>query len=378
MFEQPPHLVHIFPAYNLRGPQVRTAGLINHFGMRYRHTIVTLDREASARDLIDPDLDVGVVGPPPRVSLLPLHLVHFRRWLRQLQPDLLLTYDWAGMEAALANLWLPLAPQIHHEDGFGDDEQHGQKLPRRWARRLILPQIGRIVVPSRTLEVMARSSWHVPVERLRHIPNGIDLTLYEGPPEPDALPGVRRLPGELLVGAAAAFYRVKNLERLVRAFATAPNRHVARLVIVGDGPQRGAVIEEVVRHELESQTLLPGQLDGPHRYMRHFDIFAISSDTEQMPLSVVEAMAAGLPVIGTDVGDIRQMVSEPNRDFIVDRNNEAALAAKLDALLRDGQLRTRLGRANRAKARADFTFERMAESYASLYDEVLMPQPVPA
>jgi L-malate glycosyltransferase len=235
-----------------------------------------------------------------------------------------------------------------------------------------------VVVPSRTLETMARTSWHVPVERLRHIPNGIDVAPYARPAEPDGLPGLRRLPGELVVGAAAALYRVKNLERLVRAFATAPNRHVARLVIVGDGPQRGALIEEIVRHELEASTLLTGQLDQPHRYLRHFDIFAISSDTEQMPLSVVEAMAAGLPVIGTDVGDIRQMVSEPNRDFIVDRSNEAALAAKLDALLRDGQLRTRLGRANRAKAQAEFAFERMAESYASLYEEILMPRPVPA
>jgi L-malate glycosyltransferase len=376
MFEQPPHLVHIFPAYNIRGPQVRTAGLINHFGMRYRHTIVTLDRETSARGLIAPDLDVGMVGPP-RTSL-PLRRAQFRRWLQQLQPDLLLTYDWGGMEAALANLWLPLAPQIHHEDGFGDDERHDQSVSRRWARRLVLPQMGRVVVPSRTLEATARTSWHVPVERLRHIPNGTDLARYDQPAEPDALPGLRRLPGELVVGAAGALYRVKNLERLVRAFATAPNRHVARLVIVGDGPQRGDLIEEIVRHELEAKTLLPGQLDRPHRYLRHFDVFAISSDTEQMPLSVVEAMAAGLPVIGTDVGDIRQMVSEPNRDFIVDRNNEAALAAKLDALLRDGQLRTRLGRANRAKAQAEFTFERMAESYASLYEEVLMPRPVAA
>ena len=377
MFEQPPHLVHIFPAYSIRGPQVRTAGLINHFGPRYRHTIVSLDRETSARGLIAPDLDVGVLGPPPRAAL-PLRRTHFRRWLYQLQPDLILTYDWGGMEAALANLWLPLAPQIHHEDGFGDEERYGQSLSRRWVRRMLLPQMGRVVVPSRTLEAMARTSWHVPVERLRHIPNGIDVAPYAGHAEPDGLPGLRRLPGELVVGAAATLYRVKNLERLVRAFAAAPNRHVARLVIVGDGPERGALIEEIVRHELEASTLLTGQLDQPHRYLRHFDIFAISSDTEQMPLSVVEAMAAGLPVIGTDVGDIRQMVSEPNRDFIVDRNNEAALAAKLDALLRDGQLRTRLGRANRAKAQAEFAFERMAESYASLYEEILMPRPVPA
>lgn len=378
MFEQSPHLVHVFPAFDIGGPQVRTAELINHFGTRFRHTIVTLDRQSSARALIAPDLDVGVLGPPPANALLPLRLAHLRNWLRQLQPDLLLTYNWATMEAAIANLWLPVVPQIHHEDGFGDDERFAQKWSRRWVRRAVLPRVGRVVVPSRTLAAIARSSWHVADDHLRRIPNGIDLDRYDRPAEPDSLPGLERLPGELVVGTVAALRRVKNVERLVRAFSTAPNHHVARLVIVGDGPRRGEVIEELVRHDLEANALLPGHLDEPCRYLRHFDIFAISSDVEQMPLSVVEAMAAGLPVIGTDVGDIREMVSEPNRDFIVDRKNEAAFAAKLDALLRDGQLRTRLGRANRAKAQAEFGLERMAEDYACLYQEAMTPRPVPA
>lgn len=378
MYEQPPHLVHVFPTFDIRGPQVRTTALINHFGLQYQHTIVTLDRRSAARDLIASDLDVGVVGPPALARSLPLRLLHLRAWLRQLRPDLLLTYDWGAIEAALANLWLPLAPHLHHEDGFGDEERLGQRWSRRVARFLVLPHVGRLVVPSRTLAGVAAQSWHVPGAKISYIPNGIDLASYERAPKRDAIPGFQRLPGELVVGTVAVIQRVKNLERLVRAFATAPHHEVARLVIVGDGPGRGELIEEIVRHDLDGRILLPGHLDAPARYLRHFDLFALSSDTEQMPLSLVEAMAAGLPVIGTDVGDIKDMVSEQNRDFIVAPHNEAAFAAKLDALLRNGQLRTRLGRANRAKAQAEFGLSHMTESYGELYETSMARRSVPA
>jgi glycosyltransferase involved in cell wall biosynthesis len=115
--------------------------------------------------------------------------------------------------------------------------------------------------------------------------------------------------------------------------------------------------------------LLPGETREPEHAYAQMDVFALSSDTEQAPLSLMEAMAAGLPVVATDVGDVKEMVSDPNRAFVVPPKDEAAFSRALSRLLSDATLRRELGAANAAKARAEFGAERMAEHYRRLLTE---------
>jgi glycosyltransferase involved in cell wall biosynthesis len=93
------------------------------------------------------------------------------------------------------------------------------------------------------------------------------------------------------------------------------------------------------------------------------DVFALSSDTEQMPLSVLEAMAASLPVVSTAVGDVAQMVSDPNRDYVVAAQDFAAALARLAD---DATARRDIGLANETKAREKFDENVMAANYAAL------------
>lgn len=97
-----------------------------------------------------------------------------------------------------------------------------------------------------------------------------------------------------------------------------------------------------------------------------FDLFALSSDTEQMPFSVLEAMASGLPIAGTDVGDVKAMVSSENQSFIVPPS-DLALAEALRTLVLDSSLARRIGAANRAKAVREFDQEHMFAAYAKLW-----------
>ena len=112
---------------------------------------------------------------------------------------------------------------------------------------------------------------------------------------------------------------------------------------------------------------MPGFLAAPHRYIGLFDIFALSSDSEQFPISLVEAMAAGLPIVSTDVGDVRAMVAEPARPFVVPVSDEATFAARLGELVADQDLRARIGAANQALAVADYDEDVMISRYAKLY-----------
>ncbi len=170
-----------------------------------------------------------------------------------------------------------------------------------------------------------------------------------------------------MIATVAALRAEKNLGRLLRAFAAAARTRPARLVIVGDGAERAGLQALAASLGVAPRVSFLGHVAEPAPLYAGFDLFALSSDTEQMPIAVIEAMAAGLPVAATDVGDVRAMLSEANAPWIGPRD-DAALAGSLAALLDDATLRARVGAANRARALAAFDQERMFAAYAALFD----------
>ena len=173
-----------------------------------------------------------------------------------------------------------------------------------------------------------------------------------------------------MIGTVAGLRRVKNLPRLVRAFAASGHR-AARLVIVGEGPESEAIAAEARARGVADRLLMPGFLPDPARWIGHFDVFALSSDSEQFPISLVEAMAAGLPAVATAVGDVADIVADDNRPLIVAPEDEAAFAAALASLADQPNLRRAIGAANRARAAAEYDEAAMIAAYARLYGDAV-------
>jgi glycosyltransferase involved in cell wall biosynthesis len=163
----------------------------------------------------------------------------------------------------------------------------------------------------------------------------------------------------------AGLRKVKDLPALVSAFSTLPEPW--QLVIFGEGPQRGAILAAAESHRVEDRVHLPGFVAEPARVVGLFDIFALSSRSEQFPISVVEAMAAGVPVAAPRVGDIGAMVASENGPFLSAPGDEAGLAETLARLAADPALRKRIGEANRVKARDEYDEATMIERYRALY-----------
>ena len=370
----PLRLLHLHSTFGPGGKERRSVDLVNRFGSGIEHAVVSAEPKAlGAAQFVRPDITLELLRDFPALAgkLSVRRLQTIAQAMRGY--DLLLSYNWGAMDAVMAHAIFArhyrLPPLVHHEDGFNADEAGGLKPTRNWYRRVALSRAAYIIVPSQRLEAIALSAWAQPVAKVRRIPNGIDTKAYGAKARADALPRVIKRQGERWMGTLAGLRPVKNLRRMVRAMVRLPPEW--QLVILGEGPEREAILAEALALDIGHRVHLPGHVADPAKAIALFDIFALSSDSEQFPLSVVEAMAAGLAVVSPAVGDVAAIVSEENRRFVTGPGDEAAFGSALAALAGDEALRRRIGAANQIRARAEFDAARMVERYRDVYARAL-------
>ncbi len=368
-----PRVLHCHSTFAPGGKELRAAGLMNAFGGKLRHSIVSgMPGQLGAKDNIAKDVAVDFPKDFPSLTGWPSPS-RLQKIARAMLPyDLVLTYNWGAMDVVMARTAFSnafdLPPLIHHEDGFNEDEAKELKTRRNWYRRIGLGKAAGLVVPSRTLEKIAVEVWDQPASRIVRIPNGVDTLAFAKTPRADALRVVKHK-GEQWVGTLAGLRPVKQLAMLVEAFSGLPENW--QLVILGEGPDKDAIRAAADKLEISHRVHLPGKVADPASAVGLFDIFALSSKSEQFPLSVVEAMAAGVPVAAPNVGDIRSIVSEANHPFVCVPGNATALGHMLKELAENPELRSEIGEANRKKALAQFDRTRMIESYRALYSSAM-------
>jgi len=350
--ERPP-LLHVFPSFVVGGAQMRFAAIANHVGDAFAHSIVAMDGRTEARDLLDAAVPVEFPKIETRAGSFAARMARFASFLRQRRPQRLITSNWGSIDWAFARA-LAGTPHLHMEDGFGTEERDRQLRRRVLTRRAVLRRSD-IILPSRTLLHIASDIWRLPARRLHHIANGIDLSRFV----PRTIPH----DGPPVIGTVAALRPEKNLARLLEAFAIVRAQRPARLVIVGQGEERPRLEDRAAALGIAADVAFTGHSASPETMYAGFDVFALSSDTEQMPLSVLEAMACGLPVAATDVGDVRWMLADENAPGIA-VTSAPALAGAMLALLSNS---CGIGAANRRRAEAQFSNRSMFAAHLALW-----------
>jgi glycosyltransferase involved in cell wall biosynthesis len=201
------------------------------------------------------------------------------------------------------------------------------------------------------------------VERFVGLPPGSVRTIRNGVPDLELEPLPRPFAGPT-IGSLGRLDRQKGFDLLLRALAELP---AVALVLVGDGPERAALERQATDTGLTPRVLFAGWQEEPRRHLTTFDAFVLPSRFEGFPLSVVEAMLAGLPVVASRVGSVPEAVRDGETGLLVPPEDPHALATALRRALDEPAL----GRRGRELAREQFTSSAMAGAFEALYREIL-------
>lgn len=372
------HVLHLVYRFSSGGLENVVTQLINGLPRdRFRHTLVALTEvDPVYRSRIEvPDVQCIALDKQPGGPLP--YWPRAWRLFREQAPDVLHSCNLAALDfvpmAALARV----PRRIHAEHGWDVSDPGGSNLKNRRNRRLMRPFVQDFVAVSEQVQDYLREAIHVPASRIHLITNGVDTERFRPPAPGESWPA--DLPfqqGEhLLVGTVGRMDPVKDQSRLIEAFAALQSFddeacRRARLVLVGEGPLRQALGEQVARLQVQDRVCFAGQRQDVPAVLRALDVFVLNSVTEGTSCALQEALATGMGIVATSVGGNAAVLGEGQAGLLVPPSDtpalvqglREALGRQLDATARQSQ-RT----AARQRAQQAYSLQVMLGHYERLF-----------
>lgn len=241
------------------------------------------------------------------------------------------------------------------------------RFVQRWAWNRVSQLVS---VSSRLADRMSRTIG-IPRHRIRVIRNGVDIARFATIDRDEARHALALQPHELAIGSVGRFQPVKDHRNLLRASAALSRRGVPHLVLLaGIGPLQADLEREASELGISGQVRFLGHRPDVERVLAAFDVFTLPSKSEGLSNTILEAMAAGQPVVATDVGGASELVIDGQTGLLVPPEDSDALAAAVATLAADPGRRRRMGEAGQQRARNEFSLDRMVASYETLYLDV--------
>jgi glycosyltransferase involved in cell wall biosynthesis len=344
-------------AHEMGGAEIMLGHLVADLSPRVEATILGTDRRVVERVAAQRRQITSVVLPPIKRKRDGRAIAAHVRAIRRVRPDVLhvnLNRPWGSQWAVLAGLCMPRVKVVAVEQF----PRQSRRLRHRVYMRLALPMLDAHVTvadaPARVVAEIAR----VPRASIRTIANGVPDLLLEPLPRPAE---------GAVVGSLGRLEEQKGFDILLRSLSELPD---VTAVIVGDGSGRQRLIGLTESLGISDRVVFPGWSDRARDHLTTFDVFVLPSRGEALPLSILEAMFAGLPVVASNVGGIREAVVDGETGVLVPPDDPVALGGALRELLADPARRGEMGRRARERALRHFTAGAMAAQFEALYDEL--------
>ncbi len=331
---------------------------------RFSGALVCLDSKNGALDIVgSANRKSYVFEKRPGIDL---HLIwQLWRHFRLTRPDLVFSFNDGALLYAFPAAKLAGVQNVLHAE-------HG-RLPGketwllRFARSVMMRLSQRVVAVSDEIGELLRNE-KVPTERIFTISNGISLCEFESSNDSTML---RKRFGihspVLMVGTVGSLTAAKNHEFLIRGAEKLPN---ACFFIAGDGPLKGK-LQELIKHlNLVDRVFLVGRITDVSSFLGALDVFVLPSLTEGTSLALLEAMAAGLPVVATDVGGNRAVVEDGVTGVLIPSGDIPALVNAVGQLDENIEKRREMGNLGRARVEERFDFSITVRAYETLFEQV--------
>jgi glycosyltransferase involved in cell wall biosynthesis len=367
-----PIVCQLLHTLHVGGAEVLAARLARRLRDRVRFVFICLDELGTlGQQLRDEGFAVEVVGRRPGLDWR--CACRLSRLLRRHGVQVVHAHQYTPFFYALATRLLFCSIPIL----FTEHGRHHPDYPRRKrmvVNRLMLRRRDRVVGVGEAVRQALIVNEGFPARRIEVVYNGIDEQAFRAT-------GQDREAIRAEVGLAADDFVILQVARLdylkdhgtaIRTLArVVPRMSRARLVLVGEGPEGPAIQDLVGQLGLKEHVRLLGLRQDVARLLRAADLFLLTSVSEGIPLTIIEAMCAGLPVVSTRVGGTGEVVLDGESGFLAPARDDGALAEAVLRLGGDPEWRLRLGVNGRERARALFSEARMAERYFRLYTEML-------
>ena len=364
-------ILHVTPSLVPYGAE-KTVGLLALGTNRERFDVSVISLFGEEKASLAPALRLGGIpvyhlnkhrGPDVRM------FSRLARLFKQVRPDVVHTSNYVLRYTWLAATRNQVPVQVHTLQNLAEKEMGNVALKmQRWAfQRGVCP----VSIAERVSDSFERT-YRLPRPAL--IPNAIEVDLFSDAKQMRAEWRQREgfAPDDLLYVCAARFFDQKNHRMLLDAFAAGPAKIPAcKLLLAGDGELRGELEQQAERLRIRDRVFFLGRRQDVRDLLGAADVFALSSIYEGNPLSVMEAMAAGLPVVATSVGGIPELIESGRNGLLVNSGDTQSFADALMMFANDPAALRRMGDAAARRAREKFDQSLMIRAYEDLYTGLL-------
>jgi sugar transferase (PEP-CTERM/EpsH1 system associated) len=372
MAEKRIKILHVLDSLGVGGMERVVIDVVNGLdSAAFAQTVCCFSRKGEAAHLLPMGAACIDLGKGANADhLMPLKIAAV---IRERQPQIIHTQSWSGIDTAIALLFERGPRLVHSEHGRNLPYIHFEPLIRKVARRCLYHRADAVFTISHEVRDFYCRETGFPVDRMSVIPNGIEPRRI-GISAGSNRRAVRRELGicddDFVIGTVARLDQTKDTMTLTRAFTRlyrAEQEPKLKLLVVGDGDQKVDIQNYVNEQRLGQRVIFTGLRHDVPRLLGAMDLFALSSLSEGMPITVLEAMCASLPVVATNVGALPELVEEGVTGFLVEPKNVVALAERLSRLYQKRELALDLGMTGRRKVEREFSLVQMLERYADLY-----------